>query len=132
MRQRSDISTISSESMRPGNIIVADQEVQLEGVLSNFHLPDPPKDDELAKAVQASLRLTEVAPYQITIPLLAGVFRSTIGGVDFSEHLAGPTGAGKSELAALCQQHFGPQMNRLHLPGNCLHCQLARGLSLLS
>ena len=32
-------------------------------------------------------------------------------------HLAGETGAFKSELAALHQQHFGAGMNRLNLPG---------------
>src|SRR5206468_980390 len=39
------------------------------------------------------------------------------GDSDFSLHLAGATGAFKSELAALAQQHFGAGMNRLNLPG---------------
>jgi hypothetical protein len=40
-----------------------------------------------------------------------------LGEADFSIHLAGETGAFKSELAALYQQHFGTGMNRLNLPG---------------
>jgi len=40
-----------------------------------------------------------------------------LGDADFAIHLAGPTGAFKSEVAALHQQHFGAAMNRLNLPG---------------
>ena len=36
---------------------------------------------------------------------------------DFSLHLTGETGAFKSELGGLEQQHFGTGMDRLHLPG---------------
>lgn len=32
--------------------------------------------------------------------------------------VAGPTGAGKSELAALVQRHFGPGLDARHLPGS--------------
>src|SRR5262249_49296200 len=40
-----------------------------------------------------------------------------LGETDFAVHLAGETGAFKSEVAALHQQHFGAAMDRLHLPG---------------
>src|SRR5262249_24070742 len=43
--------------------------------------------------------------------------RAVFGEADFALHLAGETGALKSELAALHQQHFGATMNRLQLPG---------------
>jgi hypothetical protein len=33
-------------------------------------------------------------------------------------HVVGHTGLGKSEAAALGQQHFGPEMHRLNLPAN--------------
>jgi hypothetical protein len=39
-----------------------------------------------------------------------------LGNADFALHLAGETGAFKSELAALHQQHFGCGMNRENLP----------------
>lgn len=52
------------------------------------------------------------------IPILAAVFRSVLGPADFSVHLTGRTGTGKSELAALAQQHFGPEMDSRHLPAS--------------
>jgi hypothetical protein len=69
-------------------------------------------------AVGASLRLLELAPSAISFPLLAATFRAIFGDADFSLHLAGETGAFKSELAALHQQHFGASVDRLHLPGS--------------
>jgi hypothetical protein len=51
-------------------------------------------------------------------PLVAAVWRAVLGGTDFSIHLAGPTGAGKSELAALAQRHFGAGMDARNLPGS--------------
>jgi hypothetical protein len=41
-----------------------------------------------------------------------------MGEADFSLHLTGETGAFKSEVAALHQQHFGAAMNRLNLPAS--------------
>ena len=35
-----------------------------------------------------------------------------------ASHLVGPTGSGKSELAALAQQHYGAGLDARHLPGN--------------
>jgi hypothetical protein len=86
--------------------------------LSRFELPAPPTGHELAEAIRASLRLLDLAPERITFPLMAGVYRAVLGDCDFSLHLAGPTGNYKSELAALCQQHFGAAMVRKELPGN--------------
>jgi hypothetical protein len=59
-----------------------------------------------------------LAPDRVTIPLDAAVWRAPLGECDTSEHATGKTGAGKTELAALMQQHFGPGMDRLHLPGS--------------
>jgi hypothetical protein len=68
--------------------------------------------------VSRPLNITKlkVAPEIITFSILAAVYRAALGGVDFGLHIAGPTGAGKTELAALAQQHYGAGMNRLHLP----------------
>src|SRR4029078_2675911 len=53
-----------------------------------------------------------------SVPCLSSLFRVVLGGCDFSLHLAGRTGTGKSELAAVLQQHFGARMNARNLPGN--------------
>jgi hypothetical protein len=81
-----------------------------------FRLPDPPDGDELREAVRASLGLLDVVPAPIGVALLAMVYRAPLGDIDFSGFLVGPTGAGKSELAALAQQHYGAGMDRLHRP----------------
>lgn len=92
-------------------------EVSVAETLSRFTLSAPPVGEEQRAAVCASLRLLTVAPSRVTVPLFAGVWRAVLGATDFSLHVAGPTGAGKSELAALVQQHYGPAMDARHLPG---------------
>lgn len=92
-------------------------EVVLPGDLSRFCLPPPPSGEALISAIRTSFKMIEAAPEGITIPLLASVYRAVLGGADFSLFLVGPTGAGKSELAALAQQHFGAGLDSRHLPG---------------
>lgn len=92
--------------------------VQLEGTLARYHLPEPPSDEEQVKAIQSSLQFLDSAPDRVTVPLYGGIWRVVLGNVDFSEHIAGPTGKGKSEEAALAQQHFGLQMDGRNLPAN--------------
>ncbi|MCC7104771.1 MAG: DUF927 domain-containing protein, partial [Chloroflexi bacterium] len=53
----------------------------------------------------------------MTVPVSGAAYRAVPGAADFSAHLAGPTGAGKSELAALVQQHWGAGLDARHLPG---------------
>ena len=100
----------------------ADIVVSLPDPLAGFRLPDPPTGKGLAAAIRASLALLHgLAPDPIAFPLVGAVYRAALGDaagpIDLALHLAGPHGAGKSELAALCQQHYGPAMDRLHLPG---------------
>ncbi len=90
--------------------------VDLAPPLDRFRLPEPPVGAELVAAVRASLEMLSVAPYRLTFPLLAAVYRSVLGPSDFSLSLIGTTGFGKTELAALDQQHFGPSMNARNLP----------------
>jgi hypothetical protein len=99
---------------------VADVAVSLEGTLAQFRLPDPPTGEELIGAVRASLALlnTDLAPDRLTVPLLAAVYRAPLGQADCSLAIIGRTGAAKSEFSALGQQHYGPGMDRLHLPGS--------------
>jgi hypothetical protein len=104
---------------------VAGAEVSLPEALANFALPAPPEGEALAAAVRASLALLDgPAPDRLAFPLLAAAYRAALGEapgpIDFSLHLAGPHGAGKSELAALAQQHFGAGLDARHLPGGWL------------
>jgi hypothetical protein len=98
-------------------------EVALPGMLAGFQLPAPPEGAALAAAGKASLSLLDgLAPDRIMFPLLAAVYRAALGEapapIDFSLFLAGPTGAGKTALAALCQQHYGAGLDARHLPGS--------------
>jgi hypothetical protein len=90
--------------------------MELTGHLAGRVLPDPPEGEQLVEAVRASLRLLWLAPPKITVALLAATYRAPLGDSDFSEHVSGQTGEGKSELAALCQQHFGASLDARHLP----------------
>lgn len=96
---------------------VSDAIVRLPGSMSQYELHPPAQSDTLVAAVKASLRLLELGPPTISFPLLAATFRAVFGEADFALHLSGETGAFKSEVAALHQQHFGAGMTRLHLPG---------------
>ena len=98
--------------------VTSEEEIALGGNLSKYSLPAPPTGDELREAVRANLRFLELAPDRITYPLYAAIYRSVIGGNDHNLHLVGPTGEGKSELAALAQQHWGAQMDARNLPAN--------------
>jgi hypothetical protein len=92
--------------------------VALEPALANFDLPIPPAADDQARIVKASLEIISVAPDVITLPLLAALYRSVLCPADFSVHVVGHTGVGKTELVTLPQQHFGPNMDARHLPGS--------------
>ena len=82
--------------------------MRLSGSLSRYELRPPSETGALRSAIRASLRLTELGPPEISFPLLAATYRAVLGDADFAIHLAGETGAFKSEVAALHQQHFGP------------------------
>jgi hypothetical protein len=100
-----------------GNGVVSDVNVRLAGQMSRYSLRLPANTESLAIALRASLKLIELGPEPISFPLLAATYRAVLGEADFAIHLAGETGAFKSEVAALHQQHFGADMDRLHLPG---------------
>ncbi len=95
---------------------VSSVRVELPDPVSRFILPPPPGDVALRERVRASLDLLHVAPDHITIPLLAAVYRAPLGDPNLTVFLTGPTGTGKTSLAALCQQHYGAEMNGNRLP----------------
>lgn len=92
--------------------------VRLTGTLQRFELPSAPTGEELQESVAASLRLWDLAPDRLSIPLHAATFRAAIATADFSIHLAGQSGVFKSEEAALAQQHYGASMNANNLPAS--------------
>jgi len=96
--------------------LVSNITVRLEEELSRITLPEPPTGERLREAIKASLDIIKVTSPSITYPLLASVYRVILGQCDYGVHLAGESGAGKSELAALCQMHFGSTMDARHLP----------------
>jgi hypothetical protein len=89
--------------------------VQLVDSLSRIALPLPQDGRAVTDAIRATLRLWDLGPDEVTIPIFGGIYRAAIGNTDFSLWLAGPSGAFKSELAALAQQHFGRGMDARHL-----------------
>lgn len=96
----------------------SDIEVDLSGDLSKFELPPPCPARQLRAAFERTLELLALTKPSIAYPLLAATYRSVLGQNDSSTHVFGGTGFGKSELAALHQQHFGAAMSRKNLPGS--------------
>jgi hypothetical protein len=93
-------------------------EVSLAQELQRYLLPDPPTGKDLVDAISASLRLLDVAGDQTSMPVHCGIWRAAMGECDSSTHLTGPTGGGKTSIAALAQQHYGPELDARHVPGS--------------
>ena len=93
-------------------------DVALPDALARYQLPAPPDGAAARAAIRASLRVLDVAPAPVAIPLYSALWRAVLGRVDCSLHLSGPTGQGKSTLAALVQQHYGAQMTYKTLPAS--------------
>lgn len=93
-------------------------EVEVPDSLANYSLPSPPAGDELVACIRVSLRLLDLAPDSISVPMCAAIWRSVLGQTDLSLHLCGSTGVFKSELLALVLQHFGAGMDARHIPAN--------------
>lgn len=92
-------------------------EVDLAGSpLGLFTLPQPPQRGNLVVAIRAALRMLDIGPESVTFPILAAAARSVLGASDFTVYIVGPSGAFKSQIAALGQQFFGGDMDSAHLP----------------
>lgn len=107
----------------------ANVSVQLPDAFALFTLPEPPEEEDLVAAIEATLALLDpdFAPEALTFPLLAGVFHAALTSADFSLALIGRTMTYKTELAALFQRFFGPDMDAKHLPAHWLSTQNALG-----
>ena len=96
--------------LRTGGAIGADGpvdgvEVDLLADLGRFSLPEPLSRQTLLDAMRGVLALLTVAPERVMYPLVSATYRTLIGPADFGMVLTGLTGTGKSEIAALIQQH---------------------------
>ncbi len=90
----------------------ADLAVHLDGSLAGYALPEPPAGDALKRAVRASLKVLEVAPLEVTMPVYGAIWRAPLADCDYSIFVAGQTGEGKSALTALIAQHLGPDIGK--------------------
>lgn len=92
--------------------------VDLPGRLSSYKFPD---DDAVAvvDAARASIRLMEVAPARITMPLWAMTYYAPLSEMlvpAFLPNIEGPSGAKKSTLTALFVNHYGASFHEKHMP----------------
>lgn len=92
--------------------------VTLTSELRHYVLPVPPTPEVLPSAIHASIRILDVAPDRITIPLFCAVYRAALAAADFALFICGKSGEGKTELAALAQQHFGAGMIARNVPAS--------------
>jgi hypothetical protein len=93
-------------------------EVDVGPDLSRYSLPRTPRDPR--EAMQASLRLLDIAPLTVTAPLWAAMFRAPLASaypLDCSIWIEGLTGSLKSTLGALFLSHFGSFLET-SLPGS--------------
>jgi hypothetical protein len=93
-----------------------DVEVDLPEQLSRYELIAPEDQGSLRRAVAASLDLLRLAPARVMAAALGAAYRAPLGDSDITVGLWGKTGHGKTETAALVQQHYGAKMDARHLP----------------
>ena len=109
-------------------------EVDLGELGSLYRLPAPSiTDTERREAAAASAASVQVAPPEVTVPLIAAVYLAPLSqplGVDFALWLEGPSRSMKSTLAALMATHFGAGAERTHLAASWLDTSNAIGLKL--
>lgn len=90
---------IDQDGMRPADIDV-DQ---------RFRLPEPPpRGRETQTAIRESMEWINIAESSATLPLFSAIWRAPLGQPDCALWIAGKSGNGKSNLAAIAQQFFGP------------------------
>jgi hypothetical protein len=90
-------------------------------VLNRYRLPVPGEvsDLQLRAAVNASLALMDLGDHRVTAALLAATYRAPLPlQPDCAVWFLGLSGLGKSTFAALCQQHYGADMDAKALPAN--------------
>src|SRR6202035_4468445 len=99
---------------------VSGVETSLPAALAPFILPASPTRAELKGAIRASLAVLDLAPDRVTVPTLGAAWRSILGAAAFSLFVCGATGASKTALASLLQQHFAQGFAANPLPGSLM------------
>lgn len=92
-------------------------EVELGGRLADYCLPPVPEGELLRQAIRASLRLLDVVPDSVGVPLLLSTYRAPLGSDPRTTlFLVGRSGSYKTTLAAIAQAHYGAAFHGRHLP----------------
>jgi hypothetical protein len=117
-KQLRDVGPIGPIGPQKQHRVVLPPIARLVGPLAMFRLPNPPLRSVLQDAVRASLKLLQLAPDHLSMPLLAATYRAPLGNPFYPLALDGITGRGKTTFVALFQQHFGFEMNHESLPGS--------------
>jgi hypothetical protein len=93
--------------------------VELADALAGYCLPDVTGVTALRKAIRASIGLLEIAANDVMVSPMAATYRAPLPLLpDCAVWTYGTSGAFKTETSALAQQHFGPGMAALALPGH--------------
>jgi hypothetical protein len=95
-------------------------EVGLPRELADYRLTASSDADGLRTAVRASLRLLEVAPDTVSVPLLCAIYRAPLGESDFTLHATGDSGLFKTAACVLAQAHWGAAFTDRHVPASWL------------
>lgn len=100
--------------------IVPSVETRLEPPLDRFCLPTPPTGEQLVQAVRSSLGMLEgLAPDSVVFPMFSITWSAPLPTArNFACHVGGTTGNYKTEMAALCQRHYGSTMTAECLPAS--------------
>jgi DNA polymerase I-like protein with 3'-5' exonuclease and polymerase domains len=94
--------------------------VSVDAALARFRLPD--KTENAQDAVRLSLRMLDVAPDRISVPLLCTTYLGPLThwiSADFVKWVWGPTGYFKTAVETMGQAHYG-DFDAAHLPGSWL------------
>lgn len=100
---------------------VKDVKVHVGGSATGIRLPVPSGQDDLKTAIVTTARSLDLAPDRIMVPLLGAVYRSLLNAITYADlaiFMVRPSGALKSELAAVIQRFFGTNFDRLTLPAS--------------
>lgn len=93
-------------------------EVEMQGAFRRYALSDPLIGAELVNAIRTHLQMLEVARLTVSAPLFCATWRAPLGPCDFSVFVVGRGGKGKSTMAALFQNAWGPEWDFEHFPAN--------------
>lgn len=94
------------------------------GDLARYSLPAPSANSkERLEAAAASLACLNLAPLEVTLPLLACVYLASMAqalNVDFMPWVEGPSQSQKSSIAAVMLGHYGAAIDRVSLTASWL------------